>query len=234
MSLWVAGTDTGVGKTVVSALILARYASSGPIAYWKPVSTGDGQHDRDAIERWLGGDVAVLPEAYRLSRPLSPHLAARLEGAAIAVERILEALVAHAAADPRRNLIVEAAGGLLVPLDDAGRLEIDLIAETALPAVLVARSTLGTINHTLLSLEALRARRIPIAGVVVNGPPEPENRRAIERFGRVRVIGEVAALDGIWSGAADGAPAPSARDIRRAAAAFDAEGALAEYLGEAA
>jgi malonyl-CoA O-methyltransferase len=87
--------------------------------------------------------------------------------------------------------VIEGAGGLLVPLTDRGYLLADLIAELELPALIVARSTLGTINHTLLSVEAARARGIPVLGVVLNGPANPENARAIERFGKVRVIGQL-------------------------------------------
>jgi malonyl-CoA O-methyltransferase len=90
----------------------------------------------------------------------------------------------------RRPLIVEGAGGVLVPLN-AEALMIDLMKHLALPIVLVARTTLGTINHTLLSLEALRARRLAVAGIVLSGPPDEANRRAIEAFGRVRVVAEL-------------------------------------------
>ncbi|MGE3529125.1 MAG: ATP-dependent dethiobiotin synthetase BioD, partial [Methyloceanibacter sp.] len=91
-------------------------------------------------------------------------------------------------------LVVEGAGGLLVPLDDHSYL-IDLARELDLPLILVARSTIGTINHTLLSLEAIRRRGLPLAGVVMNGPETPHNRAAIERYGRVQIIAEIPRLD---------------------------------------
>ncbi len=129
--------------------------------------------------------------------------------------------------DRDRTLVIEAAGGVLVPLTDDGSMTIDVVAASALPAIVVARSTLGTINHTLLTLEALRGREIQIAGVVLNGPQNTENRRAIERFGSVDVIDEVPPLgaEGSWSA--------SREDILRAAENFDPDGLLAPYLGGA-
>ncbi len=213
MSLWVLGTDTGVGKTVASALILARYGSpldppegtaSSPLdppegtatslAYWKPIATGvaTGREDEDDTEtvRSLAPEgTAILEECYSFGPPVSPHLAARLAGPAIEAEKVLSDLGRHQR--EHASLVIEGIGGLLVPLNDAGLLLIDLVARSGLPAALVARSTLGTINHTLLSLEALRARKIEVAGVIANGPANLENAHAIERFGKVKVVSEV-------------------------------------------
>jgi malonyl-CoA O-methyltransferase len=180
--VFVTGTDTDVGKTVVAACLAAAWNA----AYWKPIQTGlaDGPGDTAAVKGLAGLPAErVLAPAYAFQAPLSPHAAAAEEGAAIALETI---------SWPAGHdfIVVEGAGGLLVPLNDAA-LMIDLIQKLDLPAVVVARSTLGTINHTLLSLSALRARRIPILGVVMNGPPNASNRRAIEQFGQVRVIAEL-------------------------------------------
>ena len=154
--------------------------------------------DRDAavVARLLGPEVEVLPETYLFPDPLSPHLAARLVGATIEPARVLADLERHRSSGsvPSRALVVEGVGGLLVPLTDDGYLLADLLVAARLPCLLVARSTLGTINHTLLSLEALRAREIGIAGVVLNGPSNRENRRAIERLGRIAVVAEVPPL----------------------------------------
>jgi malonyl-CoA O-methyltransferase len=192
----VVGTDTGVGKTVVSALLAAAWASREPVAYWKPVATGGypGDPDRDAaiVGRLLGPEVQVLPETYLFPDPLSPHLAARLVGATIEPARLLAELASHRAGG--RALVVEGVGGLLVPLTDDGYLLADLLVAARLPCLLVARSTLGTINHTLLSLEALRARDLAVAGAVLVGPFNPANRRAIERLGRVAVVAEIPPL----------------------------------------
>jgi len=187
--VFVTGTDTSVGKTVVSACLVRAWDAD----YWKPLQTGL------AVERADASTVAELAvrqhgriheSVYALQAPLSPHAAAALEGVAIEFKRIR--LPASA-----RPLVVEGAGGVLVPIDGF-RLMVDLIAELGLPALLVARSTLGTINHTLLSLEALRARDLTILGVVMVGEPNRGNREAIERLGRVPVIAElpfVAPLD---------------------------------------
>ena len=232
MSIWVVGTDTSVGKTVVSALILSRYMDCGSIAYWKPVSTG-GEDDRDfstmevllvgKLQKATGkGGIQILEETYHFDEPVSPHLAARLAGETIDPEKVLEDLVTHGLEDQQRNLLIEGAGGLLVPLNEDGYLLLDLIVATALPVVLVARSTLGTINHTLLSLEALRARHVEIAGVVLNGPYNRENALAIERLGRVQIIGEVPLLleDGTVS----------SREINQASPTFDTQGILEKYF----
>lgn len=187
MHLFISGTDTGIGKTIVASLLAARLNKK----YWKPIQSGlQEASDTERAAEFLGKD-RVLPEVYRLSEPLSPHLAARIDGVEIRAEAILERL--RAVEDP---LIVEGAGGLLVPINQ-NQLIIDLMRAMACPCVLVARSTLGTINHTLLSLEAMRSRKIPIAGVILNGPPNPENRRAIECYGDVPVIGELPWLEQI-------------------------------------
>ena len=221
MSFWIVGTDTEVGKTVVSGLVLRRYAESHSLAYWKPVATGrEEDHDLGEIRAWLSDSVVTLDEVYLFDPPLSPHLAARLAGVEIDPERILGDLVLHGMADKQRNLIIENAGGVLVPLTDQGYLFIQLIAETALPVVVVARSTLGTINHTLLTLEALRARGIEVIGVVLNGPANKENRKAIEKFGKVRIISEVTPI-----------PTLSQAAVSEAAKEFDPLGVIEEYLG---
>jgi dethiobiotin synthetase len=226
MSLFVVGTDTGVGKTVVSALVLARYGTtadlSAPLlAYWKPVATG-GRVDRDVdfIRSRLLGRASVLEEEYLFDPPVSPHLAALRAGVRIARARILGSWK-RIAAVPGRSIVVEGAGGLLVPL--ARRLSIiDLVREFGVPALLVARTALGTINHTLLSLEALRSRGIEVAGVVLDGPRSPETRDAIELFGRVRVVAEVPPLGR--------GRRPSMESIIAAARRFDRKGRLQPYM----
>lgn len=180
--VFVTGTDTGVGKTVVSAWLTRSWDAD----YWKPVQSGTSDEwDSDAIDL-LAPRAVRHPSTYALAAPLSPHEAARLEGVVIDLERF------HLPAT-RRPLVVEGAGGALVPLNDDA-LMVDLMVRLGLPVVVVARSSLGTINHTLLTLEALRARRLDVAGVVMNGPRDPANRAAIERFGRVRVLAELPIL----------------------------------------
>jgi dethiobiotin synthase len=202
--LFITGTDTGVGKTVVSAAVLHRYHDAAPLRYWKPVQTGIEQDDDTAEVRSLSAcrHEEVLADGIRLPNPVSPHLAAEIAGVSITLEVLFRPLPP----DPRAfRWIVEGAGGALVPLN--GRdLMIDLMRALALPVLVVARSTLGTINHTLLTLEALRARSLCIAGVIMVGEQNEPNRAAIERYGRVPVLAEMAVLQpldartlGLWA-----------------------------------
>lgn len=191
MTLFVAGTDTGVGKTVVSALLVARYGGARPLGYWKPVATGAAdERDRTTVEALVPG-VTAPAEAYLFADPVSPHLAARREGVPIELARIAARFAELRAVWSDHAWVIEGAGGLLVPLDDAGTLQVELIRQLAAPLLLVARSTLGTINHTLLSLEAARRRSLPVAGVVLSGRPNADNREAIELFGGVPVVAEL-------------------------------------------
>lgn len=181
----VSGTDTGIGKTVFSAG-LTRFLDG---LYWKPVQSGPEEETDSETIAHLSGVPAerILPEAYRLKTPASPHLAAAIDGVTIDVERL---------APPRteRPLVIEGAGGLLVPLTE-DVLTIDVFARWGLPLVLCARSGLGTINHTLLSLEALRRRGVPVLGVALLGEPHGENARIIARLGQVPVLGTLPMLD---------------------------------------
>lgn len=180
----VSGTDTGVGKTVVAAGLAAALGAR----YWKPVQAGlEDETDTETVARLTSGKVEIIPEAYRLVTPCSPHEAARIDGVTIRPE----ALVLPAGNDP---LVVEGAGGLLVPLTGS-LLTIDLFARWNLPLVLVARTALGTINHSLLSLEALAARGIPCAGVIFSGEANPASEAAIISFGQCRHLGRLPPLD---------------------------------------
>lgn len=190
--LFVTGTDTGVGKTVVSAALLGRLRRDRPVRYWKPIQTGVEHDDDTELVRRLSGCTPreVLNAGIRLPRPVSPHIAAAAVNATID----LDDLVTLASAQPAEELwLVEGAGGALVPINDH-ELMIDLMARLGFPALVVARSTLGTINHTLMTLEALRARALAIAGVVMVGDPNRANRESIERYGHVPVLGELPLL----------------------------------------
>jgi dethiobiotin synthetase len=183
---FVTGTDTGVGKTVLSALLVA--ALDG--IYWKPVQTGASEGtDRNAVRLWAAcPEERLLLERYYFDRPVSPHLAAREGGIRIA----LEAFELPAPA-PTHPLIVEGAGGVMVPLNE-NDLMLDLMLRFGLPVVVAARTTLGTINHTLLTLAALRGARLGVHGVVMIGKKNIENRRAIEHYGKVCVVGHIPVL----------------------------------------
>ncbi|XHE15789.1 dethiobiotin synthase [Agrobacterium deltaense] len=180
----VSGTDTGIGKTVFSAALTHALKAY----YWKPVQSGlDEETDSEVVER-LGGvsRARILPEAYRLKMPASPHLSARLENVTIDPERLIPP-------ETGGPLVIEGAGGLLVPLTDK-LLFADIFARWRIPLILCARTSLGTINHTLLSLEALRQRAIPVHGVVFIGDENRENQRIIADIGGVRSLGRMPRL----------------------------------------
>jgi dethiobiotin synthetase len=181
----VTGTDTDVGKTVFCAG-LTRLLDG---AYWKPVQAGVAEETDAQTVRRLARLPAdrVLPEAWVLRTPASPHLAADIDGVEIDPDAL-------ALPSSDRPLVVEGAGGLLVPLTRRTLL-IEVIARWGAPVVLCARTRLGTINHTLLSIEALRLRAIPLLGVAFVGDAHPENERIIGVFGRVQVLGRLPLLD---------------------------------------
>jgi malonyl-CoA O-methyltransferase len=188
--LFVTGTDTGVGKTLVAACLAHHLGAD----YWKPAQTGmqDGDDDTETVATLAGLSAdRIHPPRHRLKAPLSPEAAAALEHTKIALDDFALPKTAH-------PIVVEGAGGVLVPIGGGGTMA-DLMVQLGLPAVLVARSTLGTINHTLLSLAALRRHGIAIAGVVLVGPPNPGNRAAIASHGDVRILAEIPWLSSIDS-----------------------------------
>jgi dethiobiotin synthase len=183
---FITGTDTGVGKTVISALLCAALDA----IYWKPIQTGtrEGTDRRTVMRLARLPQSRTIPEAYCFSPPVSPHLAARRAGVRIDLRKIRIPRIAAG-----ENLIAEGAGGALVPIN-ATQLSTDLMRRLKLPVFLVARTSLGTINHTLLSLAALRAARLDVRGVIMVGKPDRENRKAIEHYGRTEVVGTVPLL----------------------------------------
>lgn len=186
--LFITGTGTGVGKTVVAAALMHRYREIAPLRYWKPIQTGIERDDDTATVRYLGGckDDEVLNDGIRLSGPVSPHLAAELNQTKIHIQELMCTLERFDAT----NWIIEGAGGVLVPLNES-ELMIDLMIQLQLPVLVASRAELGTINHTLLTLEALRARALRVAGVVMVGVRNASNRDAIEHYGNVAVLGEM-------------------------------------------
>lgn len=183
MKIFITGTDTNVGKTLISSWIALHTGFS----YFKPIQTGtrDGS---DSFEVQKLSDTKIYLESYAYKEPLSPHLAAKLENDMIDIEKIV--------LPPSRNLIIEGAGGVLVPINDT-YLMVDLIEKLGAPVILVARTTLGTINHTLLSLEVLRSRNIPVLGVIMNGEQNPQNSDSIELYGRTSVLAEFPKLESV-------------------------------------
>ncbi len=183
--VFITGTDTGIGKTLVSALLARAWDAD----YWKPLQTGVAQEPGDTET------VAMLarrrpdqlhPPACILQAPLSPWAAAMLENVTPDTSSLRLPVT-------RAPLVVEGAGGLYVPINET-LMMIDLPALLNLPVLLVARSGLGTINHTLLSLHALRQRQTPVLGVIMCGARSASNRQAIERFGQTTVLAEIDAL----------------------------------------
>jgi dethiobiotin synthase len=183
---FITGTDTNVGKTVLSALLCSALEGY----YWKPIQTGarDGT-DRRQVLTWSEIEPGrAFPEAYLFDDPVSPHLAARRAG-----KRIDLGQIAPPTVNGGGPLIVEGAGGVLVPINEDETMA-DLMRMLGLPVILAARTTLGTINHTLLSLEELRNSGLIIHGVVMLGEPDRDNQEAIEHYGRVPVLGIVPPL----------------------------------------
>ncbi|WP_439360449.1 dethiobiotin synthase [Bradyrhizobium sp. DASA03007] len=178
----VTGTDTGVGKTVFSAGLAHLLGAK----YWKPIQAGlEGETDSEAAAR-LGGLAPdrVIPELYRLRTPASPHHSAEIDGVRINVESF------HLPDCRDWPLVIEGAGGLMVPLN-RGVLYIDIFERWSLPVVLCASTKLGTINHSLLSIEALRKRQIRVLGIAFVGERNPESEKVICEIGRVRWLGRL-------------------------------------------
>lgn len=177
----VTGTDTGVGKTVFAAGLAGALGAH----YWKPVQAGtEEETDSDAVARLSGLPPSrILPESYRLTIAASPHLAARQDGVVIDPSRLSPPQVDG-------PMVIEGAGGVLVPLSET-LLSADMFAKWGAPVILCARTTLGTINHSLLGVEALRARGVPILGVVFIGEPHEENERVIPLLGRIPSLGRL-------------------------------------------
>ncbi len=186
---------------MAAAALVLRYrtASSTLLRYWKPIQTGIEEDDDTATMSVLAqcAPEELLDEGVRLPRPVSPHLAAQLSGTQVSLSDLLRTAASQRESD---RWVVEGAGGVLVPLDES-RLMIDLIARLALPVVVVVRSSLGTINHTLLTLEALRSRSIGVAGVIMVGAANPDNREAIETYGDISVIGQLPMIEPLTSAA---------------------------------
>jgi dethiobiotin synthetase len=187
-SFFVTGTDTNVGKTVLSALLVAALNA----VYWKPIQTGviEGS-DRRTVMGLAGiSEAQTLPECYCFDPPVSPHLAAAAAGVRIDFARI----------EPPRNLgrplIVEGAGGILVPINDT-ELMLDLARHLGVPVLIAARSALGTINHTLLTVRALRCAQVPVKGIVMIGPRNRDNERSVQQYGSIPVVGWIPWLDKI-------------------------------------
>jgi dethiobiotin synthetase len=185
-NLFITGTDTNVGKTMLSALLTVALDA----IYWKPIQTGAREGtDRRSVIQWAEiPEERTLPECYCFDPPVSPHLAAQEVGIRVDLNRI-----SMPDGEFTRPVIAEGAGGVLVPINEKETI-LDLIRHLAFPVIVASRTALGTINHTLLTLAALRSAGAEIRGVVMLGPENIENRRAIEHYGQTPVIGHVPVL----------------------------------------
>lgn len=184
---FVTGIGTEIGKTVTSAVLTEHLKAD----YWKPIQSGD-LHDSDTmkVEGLISNNKTRFhPEAYRLTQPFSPHYSAQLDG----VEINLDAIVSP---QTKNNLIVEGAGGLMVPLNEKD-LMIDLIQKLGLEVILVSKNYLGSINHTLLSVEALRSRNIVIKGIVFNGEANEASESIINKMTGLNVIAHIPVLESV-------------------------------------
>jgi len=179
--VFVTGIGTGIGKTIVSAIITEALKAD----YWKPVQTGlhEGT-DSQTIRKLVTNSVTKIhPEAFSLIMPASPHAAAKAENATIHIKDIKTPLT-------NNILVIEGAGGLMVPLNEK-ELMIDFIMETKASVILVVKQYLGSINHTLLSIDALKQKGIEIAGIIYNGELNKSSEEAIEAFSRCKVLGRI-------------------------------------------
>jgi dethiobiotin synthetase len=218
--IFVTGTDTNVGKTVVSAALMLRYRHEASLRYWKPIQTGirdsgfgirtrdfdatSGDDTAEVVRLSRASESETLRCGVRLPDPVSPHLAARRAASRVTVRSVLAMLreIEHVAnsesrtpnPESRPRWIVEGAGGALVPINERETMA-DLMQALDLPVLVAARSMLGTINHTCMTIEVLRRRMLRVAGVVMVGDPDDENRLAIEKYGAAEVIAQMPCFD---------------------------------------
>ncbi|MFL9837592.1 dethiobiotin synthase [Flavobacterium sp. ST-75] len=180
MKLFVTGIGTDVGKTIASAIITESLEAD----YWKPVQAGDlDNSDSHKIERYLTNNKTVIhPNSYTLNTPASPHLAAQIDGITIDLEKIKEPAT-------KKHLVIEGAGGLLVPLNDNDSI-VDLI-QPDYKVIIVSRHYLGSINHTLLTLEVLKSRGIEVAGIIFNGTEVPSTEEVVLKRTGIKMIGRI-------------------------------------------
>jgi dethiobiotin synthase len=185
----IAGTDTGIGKTICSALLMSALEGT----YFKPIQSGNKEDNDTKTVKELSqlGEEHFLKEIYLLTEPLSPHAAAEADNVIIEPEKLV--LPENIKFKP---LIIELAGGLMVPINRE-TLTIDVIKNWDAEVILCARTTLGTINHTLLSIEALQKRNITIAGIVFIGEKNNDNMQTINSFSGIKTLGYISPLEKI-------------------------------------
>ena len=181
MQLIIAGIGTEIGKTVASAVLVEALNAD----YWKPIQSGAlDDSDTETVRRLVSNSITRFhPESYRLTQPLSPHAAAEFDGIRIELTNVK-------LPETDNSLVIELAGGLMVPLNDRD-LNIDWVAQSGLPVVLISRNYLGSINHTLLSVEACRSRNISMLGIIFNGPTVPATEIFVLNYTSLPCIGRI-------------------------------------------
>ncbi|MEJ5994923.1 dethiobiotin synthase [Pedobacter sp. Du54] len=180
-SYFITGIGTGIGKTIASAVLTEKLKAD----YWKPIQAGDlDQSDSLMVKSLLSNSVSTIhPEQYRLNHPLSPHLAAKLDGLSINLKEFK-------LPNTENKLIIEGAGGLMVPLNEED-LILDLIKELNLQVIVVSKNYLGSINHTLLTVNTLKQNQISIKGIIFNGEVNEESERYILKYGNIKTLGRI-------------------------------------------
>ena len=183
--IFITGIGTGIGKTIVSAVLVEKLKAD----YWKPVQSGDLDNSDTSIVKSLVANTRSVfhPEAYRLSQPFSPHKSAAIDGIKIDLQKII-------LPETSNTLIIEGAGGLMVPLNDRF-LIIDLIRQLNAEVILVSQNYLGSINHTLMSVFALKQYQIPIKGIIFNGLKDIYSKEFILDYSGLQLLGQIRALD---------------------------------------
>ena len=186
---FITGIGTEIGKTLVSAILVEKLKAD----YWKPIQSGDLDFsDTIKVKNLISNKKSIFhPEAYRLTQPYSPHYSASLDKVEIDLNKIK-------CPETDNHLIIEGAGGLMVPLNEY-HLMIDLIKKLNAEVILVSKNYLGSINHTLLSIEALKNRDIPIIGIIFNGSSTPSTEEIILKMSNIKCLGKIEELNEIDS-----------------------------------
>jgi dethiobiotin synthetase len=187
--IFITGIGTGVGKTIISAIVTEKLKAD----YWKPIQSGDlDNSDTLKVQDLVSNKTTrFYPEAYRLTQPFSPHKSAAIDNVLIDIQTIIPPKTDN-------QLIIEGAGGLMVPLND-NALIIDLIKQLNAQVILVSQNYLGSINHTLLSLSMLKQYEIPVLGIIFNGDKDIYSKTYILNYSGVKELGHVPTLDSINS-----------------------------------
>ena len=180
MKIFITGIGTDVGKTIASAIVVEALEAD----YWKPIQAGDiDNSDSHKIQRYISNDKTVIHNnSYKLNTPASPHYAAEVDGTKIELAKIIEPKTSN-------NLVIEGAGGVLVPLNDADSI-VDLI-QKEYKTIVVSRHYLGSINHTLLTIEALKSRKISVAGIIFSGDENKATEEIILKKSGAKFIGRI-------------------------------------------